>query len=160
MSKMKKSIVLLLCSLSILLLAGCSRGAYMPNPYEDCKTMDDAKKISGFGMTVPDQIAGCDKKLIQAIKNQLVQVIYEQDESEIYVRKVAGINVRYASGDYNDYSVSTTYKVGKLSVTVKGNANDQYAVATWSNGGYTYAIMADGTTLTQAQVTAVVNAVK
>lgn len=162
MSKIKKLFAVVLCALGIFMLVGCSgKGAYMPNPFIDCKDMAAAKEIAGFDMTVQDEIGGCKKSQIQAVDKTMVQVFFENGSKEILVRKAAGANVSHLDGDYNTYKTVTSTKLDSgITVTVKGNAADAYAVATWSNGSYSYSVTTTNTTLTQEQVNWLANHVK
>lgn len=162
MSIAKKLLILFTCALSILMFAGCSKGGYMPNPFVDCKTMADAKKLSGFEFTVPEKVNGYEQSLIQATNEKglkLVQVFYTQSGNEILVRKAAG-TVSNLDGDYNEYKVSVNTKVNNIAVAMKGASENAISVATWTNNGYTYSITAKGVTLTQSAVAEIVKAVK
>ena len=74
-----------------------------------------------------------------------------------------GVSVRQSpgssdnSGDYNEYSEVETMDAGGVEVTIKGNG-DGISLALWADGGYTYAVSADGFALTADEVGAVVNA--
>lgn len=109
----------------------------IPNPFADCKTLDEAREISGFAMTVPDTIDGYAERVICAVKNDLVEVIYQSGDDEIRIRKASGSED--ISGDYNAYAEKNTVTVGGLQVTMKG-ADGKVSVATWTNSSYTFSI--------------------
>ena len=60
------------------------------NPWVDCASMEDAVKIAGFSFEVPKQIEGYPNQVIQAIENDIIQVIYDDGTNSIYIRKGAG----------------------------------------------------------------------
>ena len=123
------------------------------NPFQDCDSMDAAAAVAGFEMTVPDQIDGYPDRTIQAIENELIQVSYRGEDDGVLLRKAAGTDD--VSGDYNVYAETDTAAVGELTVTLKGN-DGTVSVASWTDGGYAYAIDIDGTGLSRDAVIALV----
>jgi hypothetical protein len=110
----------------------------IPSPWIDFDTIADAEKLAGFPLTLPSKIPeGYTQKTIEAVENQSLQVIYENDENGIAIRKAKGSED--ISGDYNEYSENKTLTVGNLQVSTKGN-NGKVNVATWVDGEYTYAV--------------------
>jgi len=154
---MKKIIVLALCILMAVPMTACaSKGTVekvntddyiigenvqIPNPFVDCETMEEAGKLAGFDMTVPESIEGYGERLIQAVEKEIIQVFYFKGEGEnkdeILIRKFSDVNA--ASGDYNVYSKEETIKVDDVTVTVKGN--NKVNLATWQKDGYAFCIM-------------------
>lgn len=115
----------------------------IPNPFVDCETMADAEKLAGFEMTVPEQIEGYEKELIQAIDGELIQVFYvnsENEEDEILIRK--GVGSDDISGNYEDFAEVSTAAAGDLEVTLKGN-DGKVTVAVWTTGSYTFSVQVD-----------------
>lgn len=139
---MKKLITMILCVLTVCSLAACgSKSANnenneIPNPFIDCNTLEDAAKIAGFDITIPDAIDEYTGRTIQAVDKDLIQVIYKNDDSEISIRKGTGSDD--ISGDNNKYAETSTVTVGDLQVTFKGG-DGKVKLATWTNGNYTYA---------------------
>lgn len=169
MNKAKKFISVMLCALGILMLAGCSWSSgdgHMPNPFIDCSDMKAAAKISGFEMTAPETANGYAKSKIQAIQDEMVQVIYGTDDSNVYLRKVAkkAITGKDAlttvTGDYNKYAYTGTVTVGKTQIKVKGDSAEKIAAAVWSDSNYYYAVTAGGCTLTPSTIETLAKAVK
>ena len=133
----------------------------IPNPFQECASLDEAAKISGFTLTVPDEIPGYSTRTIMAISDELSQVIYSNEDSEaetqteadtdtdstsaeLLIRKA--LSTEDVSGDYNEYEATSTVSVGEFSVTMRGN-NDLIYVASWTDGDYSYAIdVTDGMT--------------
>ena len=140
---MKKLIAIILCGLSVCSLAACASksatggNAEIPNPFVDCATLADAAKLTGFDIVVPDSIDGYDTRTIQVMDNKMIQVIYAKGDNSLLIRKAAGADD--ISGDYSQYAETNTVACGSLQVTMKGE-NGMVSLATWTDGGYTYAI--------------------
>ena len=111
------------------------------NPYVDCETLEEAGELAGFDISVPDEIdGGYTQGTIQAIENEMIQVIYTTEAGEeITLRK--GTGTEDISGDYNEYAEENTLDVDGTSVTARGSDGLVYA-ATWTDGTYTYSITA------------------
>ena len=112
----------------------------IPNPFVDCESMEDAKNLAGFDMVAPDEITGYDKAIIQAVENDMIQVIYESGENRILIRKAAGSDD--ISGDYNVYEKEDEYTVDNVTIKCRSNDNKNYVI-TWTDGDFTYAIDSD-----------------
>ena len=142
---MKKLITVITAAL-LLTAGGCSAGkeeektTQIPNPFIDAETITEAKDIAGFDITVPEEIEGYDGKLIQAVKENMIQVIYGDTEHNIYVRKAKGNDD--ISGDYNVYNDVTETKVNGHTVTVK-KADGLVHVASWTDGDYSYCLQSN-----------------
>jgi hypothetical protein len=149
---MKKLVAITLCVVTALSFTACNKNApakdntnqfseqnnQIPSPFEDCTTIADAEIIAGFTLILPEKMPkDYIKRSIQAIKDDMVQVFYENGESELLVRKAKGN--QDISGDYNQYSENSTMNVDDLQVTTRGN-NGKVNVATWVNGEYTYSV--------------------
>lgn len=111
------------------------------SPFVDCETLEEAGELAGFDISVPDEIdGGYTQGTIQAIENEMIQVIYTTEAGEeITLRK--GTGTEDISGDYNEYAEENTLDVDGTSVTARGSDGLVYA-ATWTDGTYTYAITA------------------
>lgn len=178
----KKIFALALCALMSLSLAACGKNgqntetnsgttspdtnkstsgdsAQIPNPFTECDTVEDAEKVAGFDITVPENIPeGYELDYISAVENNLLQINYkDKDGNEMLLRKGAGSDD--ISGDYNEYTENNTVSVGDLSVTMRGNSGT-VSVATWTNGDYTYAIDMTGAGLSTDAVSALVRGLK
>ena len=166
---MKKLVAILLAVLMTVSLAACATQAadtekkteeentQIANPFTDCETLEDAEKICGFGMTVPEKIDGYDEILIQAIDDYMVQVIYTKDEdNEVLVRKAKDSGD--ISGDYNEYESVKTAEIDGKDVVFKGHADGEINNAVWSNGEYSYSIYISGAGFSVDTVTELVNA--
>lgn len=110
----------------------------IPNPFDDCKSIVDAEKIAGFKMSVPEKMPeGYSQAVIQAIQNEMIQIIYKDGDNEILIRK--GKGSEDISGDCNEYKENYTMAAGKLQVSIRGN-DGKVHVATWTEAEYTFAI--------------------
>ena len=109
-----------------------------PNPFTDCDSLTAAEKLVGFQLNLPDAVDGSDHRVFRAIKNDLLEVIYQKEETEVArIRKALGADD--VSGDYTDYAQVNTVSVDDVSVTMKGE-NGLVALAIWTRDGYTYAV--------------------
>jgi hypothetical protein len=165
---MKKLIVVILCTVMSLMLVACSGNsvtdsqadAQIPNPFVDFKTLEEAQKLAGFDITLPDNMPeGYSKSAIRAVKDTMIEIIYRNGENEIRIRKGAGSED--ISGAYNEYTVIDTVTVGNLQVTMKGN-DGKVNVAIWVDGEYTFAITInlEGAGFSKDVVSDMVNSVK
>ncbi|NWK12968.1 hypothetical protein [Clostridium cadaveris] len=146
---MKKMIIFMLSAVMVLSLAACANKAgqtsadlEIPNPYTECETMEDAVKLVGFNMIIPDVIGNLEKNIIRIEdENKMIEVIYGSEDEKIVIRKAIGMED--ISGDYTKYSESNTISVENLQVIMQGN-DGKVNLATWQINGYTYSIGAYG----------------
>ena len=126
-----------------------------PNPFQDCASLAEAQKLTGFAFQVPDTIDGYADRTISVMDGKMTQVVYSnQKDQSVLLRKAAGSED--ISGDYNTYAQNSTVQVKGSAVTLKGNDNKVF-VAVWTQNGYTFAIDSDAG-LSAAQMTALVQA--
>ena len=153
---MKKTICVLLCILALLSLSACGNkvetepeeggNMQIPNPFVDCASLDEAAGLAGFDIAVPGKFDGYPNVVYQAIKDELIQVLYFDGDPEaetssmVMVRK--GTGEGDISGDYNEYPEDETVKMHGVDVTLKGE-NGLVFCATWTWNGYAFAINAD-----------------
>ena len=105
----------------------------MPNPWTDCKNLNEAEKIDGYTRT-----------MIQTLDKEVIQVFYEKDDqsdSTILIRK--GIGSDDISGDYNTYNEKTQLDINKNQIMEQGN-DGKVMLATWTDAGYTYSVSTPG----------------
>ncbi|WP_338946979.1 DUF4367 domain-containing protein [Fusobacterium canifelinum] len=132
----------------------------VPNPYEIVDTLDEASKIAGFALEVPTTYGDYKKQVIQAIENDMIEVIYFEEETEnegLRIRKAKGVDD--ISGDYNEYKNVETVKVGDYDVTEKGDEGNVF-IATWTDGTYSYAIDTDRAELSKEDVANLISNIK
>ena len=132
----------------------------VPNPYEIVDTLGEASKIAGFDLSVPATYGDYKKQVIQAIEDDMVEVIYFEEESEnegLRIRKAKGTDD--ISGDYNEYKNVETVKVGDYDVTEKSDGKNIF-VATWTDGTYSYAIDIDRAELSKEDIENLISNIK
>ena len=111
----------------------------IPNPWQECSSLEEAGKLAGFSFTAPESVDGYTERYIAAIENEIAQVIFSNgDDSELYFRK--GVGGDDISGDYNTYTTIEEQTIDGHTVLCKGNDGLIYT-ATWTDGKYSYAVM-------------------
>lgn len=144
-----------------------SENVQIPDPFEGFSTLEQAVKVAGFEISVPDAPKGYETAIYRVnTGTKMLEVIYSdkdlesEDAVEAYrIRKAIGSDD--ISGDYNDYSEKTEVSVSGNQVSLKGNDGKVF-VSTWTSGEFTYAIDIDmdGQGLSGDEVIALVNATK
>jgi len=132
----------------------------IPNPFVEVKTLEEASKIAGFTLEVPETYEDYKKQVIQAIENDMIEVIYYDENSEhegLRIRKAKGTDD--ISGDYNEYKDVETVKVGDFEVTEKGSEGN-ISVAIWNDGTYSYAINVAEASLTKDTIANLISNIK
>ena len=127
----------------------------VPNPFDEYASMEEAAAAAGFPMTVPESVQGYSERIIQAIQNDLLEVMYIEGDSRLSVRK--GVDAGDISGDYNKYSDVKQIAVGNRNVLLKGDGKKVFT-AIWTDGDYSYAITADDG-MTEAAMTELIGQV-
>lgn len=115
----------------------------IPNPWVDCENLEEAEKITGFSFKIPEEIEGYSDIFIQVMNDELIQVTYQDDESEETVVLRKGRSSDDVSGDYNKYEESKQTMVNEYQVTEKGN-DGKVMLATWTNGDDSYSVNTSG----------------
>ena len=132
----------------------------IPNPFVEVKNLDEASKIAGFSLEVPETYEDYKKQVIQAIEDDMIEVIYYDENSEhegLRIRKAKGTDD--ISGDYNEYKDVETVKVGDFEIIEKGSEGN-ISVATWNDGTYSYAIDVAEASLTKDTIVNLVSNIK
>ena len=132
----------------------------IPNPFVEVKNLDEASKIAGFSLEVPETYEDYKKQVIQAIEDDIIEVIYYDENSEhegLRIRKAKGTDD--ISGDYNEYKDVETVKVGDFEIIEKGSEGN-ISVATWNDGTYSYAIDVAEASLTKDTIANLVSNIK
>ena len=152
---MKKLVTVIVLAFTLLALAACgssqqpeeAESTQIPNPWQECATLEEAEELAGFDIAVPDRIEGYPETLIQAAEDSMIQVFYLEDDSDdadsILIRK--GIGTEDISGDYSEYAQNTEATMHGVEVTTKGS-DGKIFTATWTQDGYAYSIHADSGT--------------
>ena len=132
----------------------------IPNPFVEVKNLDEASKIAGFTLEVPETYEDYKKQVIQAIEDDMIEVIYYDENSEhegLRIRKAKGTDD--ISGDYNEYKDVETVKVGDFEIIEKGSEGN-ISVATWNDGTYSYAIDVAEASLTKDTIANLISNIK
>ena len=163
---MKKLMLVLMCAATMTSVAGCGvkepvttevtkavtetktaeeqetvgETVGMPNPWIDCKSLQDAEDNTGFSITVPENIDGYTQTMIQILDKEVIQAFYEKNDNSdetILIRK--GIGSDDISGDYNKYNEKNQLDINNYQVTEQGN-DGKVMLATWIDASYTYSV--------------------
>lgn len=173
MKKYVRIVALALCAvLSTALFTACassqkktepasSNSTQIPNPWTECKTLDEAIGLAGFDYQLPadaDDLGTPD--YIGVIKDDMLEVIWKQNGSDkICLRK--GTQKDDISGDYTDYATTTSADIAcndeTVTVTFKSDAEGIH-LAIWQQGGYSYSAFS-GKGLTEQEATSHVTAI-
>lgn len=106
---------------------------------QEYKTLDEAEKALNFKVnplkTFPN---GFKVENVSVISNEMIQVDYNNGNHNMIFR--AGKGTDNISGDYNTYQVKNTVKVNGIDVTLEGNKNEEYNLATWKKDDISYSI--------------------
>ena len=132
----------------------------VPNPFEIVDTLDEAAKIAGFSLETPTEYADYNSLVIQAIADDMIEVIYfdaEKTHEGLRIRKANGTDD--ISGDYNEYKEVNVVKVGELEVAEKGN-DGNISIATWTDGTYSYSINVDEALLNVDDISNLISNIK
>ena len=132
----------------------------IPNPFVEVKNLDEASKIAGFTLEVPETYEDYKKQVIQAIEDDMIEVIYYDENLEhegLHIRKAKGTDD--ISGDYNEYKDVETVKVGDFEIIEKGSEGN-ISVATWNDGTYSFAIDVAEASLTKDTIANLVSNIK
>ena len=108
-------------------------------PYTVCQTLQEAEKITGFSLDVPDSMEGWKISSISVYNGTMTEVQYADTDGEtvLRVRKAEGSDD--ISGDYNTYPEETEFISSGRTVTASGeNGNVQLMV--WTGNGFSYSV--------------------
>ena len=86
--------------------AGAMLGGQMQiaNPFTDCETMEEAAKITGFSLKLPEDLPdGIEETAVRVMDGTMIEVILTGSGEELRFRKAAGSED--ISGDYETYEL-------------------------------------------------------
>lgn len=159
---MKKIVLLILSAIITMGLTACSTkeeksdNVQIPNPFIACDTINEAAEKVGFDISVPDSMEGYEERQIFVTEDGMIEIIYQDSESKIQIRKMAGSED--ISGDYNQYKEVKTIMVDDKNVTMKGN-DGKISTAIWSKDGYTFSVYSSKA-LSENDITALVQSIQ
>ncbi|MBQ4176163.1 MAG: hypothetical protein II640_01720 [Lachnospiraceae bacterium] len=113
------------------------------NPFIDAETLKEAEEIAGFGFHVPDAAAPYDHLLYRVMEGEMLEVIFadEEDAEGYRIRKAIGNDD--ISGDYNEYAEEKTVRLADgTQVTLRGEKENSWSAAVWTDSDYSYAVCA------------------
>lgn len=148
---------------------GTDQMAWMPNPFTDHTTLEDAQNSAGFSIKIPNEIQGVSANVFRTLGKEMIEVIYLRDydtksnqedatadnsTSETSYTEIARIRKGLydkntfednadISGDYNTCSETSTATIGTREITMKGD-NGMVKTAIWTDGDYSYSISTNG----------------
>ena len=144
--------IILLCFVLFGVLVGCgnqtseskqtSQSVAIANPWSNWGTMEEAEAAVGFSFGLPEVIA--DNFTVAAFRtmnNELLEVIYRDDESEIRVRKQTGEG-QDISGDYNQYDICTEESIDGGTFIYYHNSGNSAVKQLVSYDGYSWSLVA------------------
>ncbi len=159
---MKKLFTMILCAVLTISMVACGtsqkaekENVQIPSPFQEVKTLEEASKIAGFDIIVPDKIDGYSKIVIEAVEKEMIQVFYIEGEKTLLIRK--SNQAGDPSGDYNAYQVVEEVEQNGINIPIKGDG-ETASLAVWSNNGYSYSISCDK--MAQNDLLALVNSVQ
>ena len=144
---MKKVLpVLLLC---LAFLVGCANQsaaqepiAQIGNPWTQWNSIEEAEAAAGFSFGLPAVVLDSYEALeIRTMNNQLIEVVYYDEEFEVCVRKQAGEG-QDISGDYNEYELCTEDNYNGCTIITYQNSGDPALRQQLSYQGYSWSLVA------------------
>ena len=130
------------------------------SPYQEVNSLQEASKITGFDMKVPESIGEYNNQLISVIDGNSIEVRYlSSDEHSvgIIIRKSRGDED--ISGDYNTYFTNITENIYGKDVNLRGDG-EKIFVAAWTEDGFSYAVTANDYIMDKEQIEYLVGVVK
>lgn len=127
---------------------GASSASQLADPYMEVESLEEAAELTGFEISVPEAEEDHPDMIIRVLDDDMIEVIYVNDENETEDGLDEAYRIRKAegdddiSGDYNEYGFSKMIETENGSINIKGNGN-ACCVAVWQKDGYTYALDVD-----------------
>lgn len=142
-----------------------SDSAQVENPFTEVDSLEEAEKMTGFSMEVPEATSDYPDVTIRVMDSRMIEVIYENNAQETEENRDEGFRIRKEkgsddiSGDYREYACISTEMIDGSEVTFRGE-DDTVSVAVWTSDGYSYAVDAEDHPLTVQEMTEIVGSVK
>lgn len=114
------------------------QGVWGMQAYDSAKEM--AEQLSFTMEDIPSLAEKSQETSYVVYDENLGEINYSWDDQSICYRKSTGREDN--SGDWNEYSKLETVNVEDLTCTLKGNGDDSYVLATWTDGTYAYSLSA------------------
>lgn len=111
--------------------------AQIANPWLTIKDIDEANKLAGTKVKLPDGYSPVEYRVIES---EYIEIVF----SEGYVVRAAKTDgPEDISGDYNVYSEMTGSVISEIDITQHSNSLDKLNMATWYADGYSYAFISE-----------------
>lgn len=108
------------------------------NTIENVSSLAELSVIVGFSVQELTQIPfEVTEVSYVSYWGEMAQVTYQGEENTVIFRKSKGLEDN--SGDYSEYEDETQIEVNNIIVTLKGG-NQDYTLAIWNDGEYSYSI--------------------
>lgn len=109
----------------------------IPRPNTAYTSIEEAAKVTGFGLTYPQEYKGDKAADISVYTGSMIEIIYRDGSGTetMRIRKAEGSDD--ISGDYNSYAQEETLNAGGKTVAAKGE-NGRYSLLVWEEEGYSY----------------------
>ena len=143
---MKKILLILLICLATIVNG-------VPNPFIKVNTMDEAFKMTGFTLETPATYKNYKKKVINVIKNKMIEVVYLKESN------TEGLFIRKSKGTYKTNKDIKTVKIGDYDVREK-TKEENISLAIWTDGTYSYVINPNGTELNAEDMAELILSIK
>lgn len=129
------------------------------SPIEEVGSMEEAAAITGFTLETPGTDATYTDESIAVYSGTMIEAGFTAGSSEegYSIRKAAGSED--ISGDTSSYAEVRTEKINGYDVTLKGDSS-LWSLAVWTSGGYSYAVSAQNSPVTLAQMTEIISRTK
>jgi hypothetical protein len=134
--------------------------AAVASPYQEVNSLQEASEIAGFDIKVPDSVGEYTNLLVNVIDGKVIEVRYlssDRQKTGFYIRKSRGTDD--ISGDSNVYSLNITESIAGKDVNLRGN-KENWAVATWTEDGFSYGVMANDYIMDKEQIEYLIGVVK
>ena len=159
----KRSFALIVFAIFLVFMGtACSKldPSSVPSPIAEVKSAEEANTLTGFSVKLPSVLPfeATDTKFI-VIGNETTSVVYSGADKKILTYRM-GKTVSDNSGMYVKYSINKKEDISGLKVTLKGDSEDQYAVAFWTDGRYSYSVSVDQTTFTKDELVKLIDSLK
>ena len=92
----------------------------LAHPFVTVDNLEEAAKIAGFSIKLPDNIDGYNRILIEAMDKSIIQTVYQGEEQEISIRKALGTEDKLEVY-YTEYPMTSEVTLSNNTVvTIKG----------------------------------------
>lgn len=114
------------------------QGVWGMQEYDSAEEM--AEQLSFTMKEIPSLADQSQKTSYVVYDENFGEINYSWDDQSVCYRKSTGTEDN--SGDWNEYAKQDTVHVEELTCTLKGDSDDHYVLATWSDGTYAYSLSA------------------